>query len=85
LTDKLDDYEYLKTNMPEVQEASSINGTVFGIFRARDTMRTSVTIRTDWLENLGLEMPKDTNDLLEVARAFTEKDPDGNGADDTYG
>jgi len=85
LTDKLDDYEYLKTNMPEVQEASSINGKVFGIFRARDTMRTSVTIRTDWLENLGLEMPKDTNDLLEVARAFTEKDPDGNGADDTYG
>ena len=85
LTDKLDDYEYLKTTLPEVQEASSINGTVYGIFRMRDTMRTSVTIRTDWLENLGLAMPETTDDLYEVAKAFTERDPDGNGQNDTYG
>ncbi|GGF37138.1 lipoprotein LipO [Microbacterium sorbitolivorans] len=85
LTDKLDDYEYLKTTFPEVEKASSVNGSVYGIFRMRDTMRTSVTIRTDWLENLGLDMPETTEDLYNVAKAFTEQDPDGNGQDDTYG
>lgn len=85
LTDYLADYPNLNTNLPEVQKASSINGKVYGIFRARDTMRTSVMVRADWLENLGLEMPETTDDLLEVAKAFTEKDPDGNGQNDTYG
>lgn len=41
-------------------------------------------IRKDWLENLGLEMPTTADELLEVARAFTFNDPDGNGENDTY-
>lgn len=41
-------------------------------------------IRVDWLDNLGLEMPTTMEELLEVARAFTFNDPDGNGVDDTY-
>lgn len=41
-------------------------------------------IRKDWLENLNLEMPTTMDELLEVARAFTFNDPDGNGEDDTY-
>ena len=42
-------------------------------------------IRTDWLDNLGLEVPETMEDLIEVIRAFTFDDPDQNGADDTYG
>ncbi|KAF2413636.1 ABC transporter substrate-binding protein [Microbacterium sp. B35-04] len=85
LTEYLDDYENLKTTFPEVQRASSVNGKVYGIFRARDVMREAVIIRKDWLENVGLELPETTEDLYEIAKAFTEDDPDGNGADDTYG
>lgn len=85
LTDYLDDYPNLKSAFPEVQAAASVNGDVYGIFRARDVMRTAVIIRKDWLANVGLEVPKTTDDLYEVAKAFTEQDPDGNGADDTYG
>ena len=85
LTDHLDDYPNLKTTFPEVQEASSINGKVYGIFRARDVMRAAVIVRKDWLEKLGLDLPKTTDDLYEVAKAFTENDPDGNGQKDTYG
>ena len=85
LTDYLPDYPNLNTTLPEVQKNASINGKVYGIFRMRDTMRTSVMVRADWLENLGLEMPKTTEDLYNVAKAFTEQDPDGNGQDDTYG
>ena len=85
LTDKLDAYPNLKTTFPAVQQAASINGKVYGIFRLRDTMRESVIVRADWLKKLGLEMPKTTDDLLKVAQAFTEQDPDGNGKNDTYG
>ncbi|THV32867.1 extracellular solute-binding protein [Glycomyces buryatensis] len=79
------DYPNLVTENPEVQEASSVNGKVYGVYRARDVIRHSVIIRADWLENLGMDLPETTDDLYELARAFTEDDPDGNGENDTYG
>lgn len=42
-------------------------------------------IRQDWLETLGLDVPTTAAELMEVARAFTYEDPDGNGKDDTWG
>ncbi|MDD9271574.1 extracellular solute-binding protein [Paenibacillus sp. GCM10023248] len=42
-------------------------------------------VRTDWLNKLGLSEPKSMKDVLAVAEAFTKKDPDGNGKDDTFG
>ena len=41
-------------------------------------------IRTDWLENLGMEMPTTKEELIEYAKACTFNDPDGNGQDDTW-
>lgn len=45
----------------------------------------SLWIRQDWLDTLGLQVPKTVDELKEVARAFVEKDPDGNGKADTIG
>ncbi|MFV0342446.1 MAG: extracellular solute-binding protein [Anaerocolumna sp.] len=42
-------------------------------------------VRKDWLDNLGLGIPTTYDEYVEVLRAFTEDDPDGNGIDDTYG
>lgn len=42
-------------------------------------------IRADWLETLGLEAPETLEEAREVWRAFTFKDPDGNGKHDTCG
>lgn len=42
-------------------------------------------IRKDWLDKLGLQMPNTVEEFKAVAKAFTEKDPDGNGKNDTYG
>jgi putative aldouronate transport system substrate-binding protein len=44
-----------------------------------------LVIRKDWLDKLGLKVPTTIDELYAVARAFTTKDPDGNGKDDTYG
>lgn len=47
--------------------------------------REGLVIRKDWLDKLELEVPTTPEELLAVATAFTEQDPDGNGKNDTYG
>jgi putative aldouronate transport system substrate-binding protein len=45
----------------------------------------SYYVRKDWLDKLGLPIPKTYEDMIETMKAFTFKDPDGNGKQDTYG
>ena len=49
------------------------------------TADSAIWIRKDWLDALGMEVPKTTAQLLEVARAFTYNDPDKNNLNDTIG
>ena len=42
-------------------------------------------IRQDWLDKLNLQRPKTMDDVLNIARAFKDKDPDGNGQNDSLG
>ncbi len=44
-----------------------------------------VAYRQDWLTKLGLPIPEKLDECAEAMRAFTKKDPDGNGKADTYG
>ncbi len=48
-------------------------------------MLVSLFARKSWLEKFGFNLPKDWNEMLEIADAFTFLDPDGNGKDDTVG
>lgn len=44
--------------------------------------------RGDWIENLGIaeeDLPKTVDEFVDLMYRFTKEDPDGNGADDTYG
>lgn len=41
--------------------------------------------RQDWLEKVGLPMPRTTDELYTAIKAFVEQDPDGNGKKDTVG
>src|SRR5665811_1513692 len=41
-------------------------------------------INSSWLKKLNLEMPKTTDDILKVYRAFRDNDPNGNGKKDEY-
>ena len=43
-------------------------------------MDRGLLIRKDWLDILGLEMPNNTDDLMDVIKAFTEQDPGEVGA-----
>jgi putative aldouronate transport system substrate-binding protein len=64
----------------------TLNDKMYGLPQPGALPRTdALVIRQDWLTKLGLEMPKTLEDVMTVAKAFTEKDPDGNGKKDTYG
>lgn len=62
------------------------NGKMYGLADPGALPHTDgLVIRKDWLDKLGLKPPTTTAEFLEVAKAFTEQDPDGNGKADTYG
>jgi putative aldouronate transport system substrate-binding protein len=44
-----------------------------------------IWIRTDWMKRLNIPEPKTLQDVLAISEAFTQKDPDGNGKNDTFG
>lgn len=46
---------------------------------------SSLWIRKDWLDKLGLEAPTTLDEFQAVAVAFATQDPDGNGVNDTFG
>ncbi|MFG1819951.1 extracellular solute-binding protein [Kribbella sp. NPDC049174] len=85
LTGKLDKYPNLKPADEQTAKNSMTNGKTYGIYRIRPLLRSGIVIRKDWLAKLGLKEPQTTEDLYNVAKAFTERDPDGNGKKDTYG
>ena len=45
----------------------------------------NVIYNTQWLENLGAEVPETLDEFIDLMYRFTFEDPDGNGVDDTYG
>lgn len=62
-----------------------IDGKVYAVPKAPGIPSMTIWIRKDWLDNLKLEVPKTIDEFFEVARAFTEDDPDRNGQNDTIG
>ena len=71
---------------PQMQKIATISGKRYVLQeKAGLNKRQGLFIRKDWLDKLGLKEPKTLDDFYTVAKAFTEKDPDGDGKKDTYG
>ncbi|MFC9708766.1 extracellular solute-binding protein [Paenibacillus sp. NPDC056933] len=68
-------------------DAATIDGKLMAIPETASSIETAqyLWIRTDWLERLKLRPPETMADVLEISKAFTVRDPDGNGLQDTYG
>ncbi len=81
----LDQYPNLAKKSKAVNNNISVDGKVYGIWRWRTLARAGIILRKDWLDKLGMAMPKTTDDVYKMAWAFTYKDPDGNGKQDTFG
>ncbi|WP_282938601.1 extracellular solute-binding protein [Paenibacillus sp. RC67] len=82
----LKDYPLISKFMnPTIMNNASYFGKTYGIYWERPQSRQGIQFRKDWLNRLGLQEPKSMEDLYEVLQAFTYRDPDGNGKQDTYG
>ena len=78
-------YPNLSTIRPDVAASLSVDGHLIAIPRVRAVGRYGLCYRTDWAEKLGLKEPATPQDVYDMLYAFTCKDPDGNGIDDTIG
>lgn len=73
-------------NMSDLAKAFlTVDGKIIACPAIAGEQKYSFMIRKDWLQKLNLSMPTNDEDLLNVMRAFTFNDPDGNGINDTYG
>ena len=81
------EYEKLLEKYPQLRKVGTkSDGKLYEIGKINEPHLQSVAfIRMDWLKKLNLEVPKTTDELLVVLKAFVEQDPDGNGKKDTYG
>ncbi|WP_248925053.1 extracellular solute-binding protein [Paenibacillus hamazuiensis] len=81
------EYQKLLEKYPQLRKiGTKPDGKLYEIGKINEPHLQSVAfIRMDWLKKLKLEVPKTTDELLVVLKAFVEQDPDGNGKKDTYG
>jgi putative aldouronate transport system substrate-binding protein len=69
-----------------LRKLGTFNDKLYALYEATPlNKRQGVYIRKDWLDKLGLAAPTTLDEFLNVARAFTAQDPDGDGKNDTYG
>ena len=76
----------LHYNDPLALSLVTFDGSLYGLPEPPPLpRREGLVIRKDWLDKLGLAVPTSPEELMAVAVAFTEQDPDGNGKKDTFG
>lgn len=69
-------WDVVKANDPTGQ------GKIYYVPNVLGYVREVTMIRKDWLDKLGLPMPKTQDDYVKVLEAFRDKDPNGNGKKD---
>lgn len=73
----------LEENPQAKNEIQLIDGSIpiFGVMQLEPVLgaNTGFMIRQDWLDRLGLDMPKTIDDWYTVLKAFKEQDANGNG------
>lgn len=78
--------EVYNSEGPGILQSATFDGHLMAVPYADASVESThyLWIRQDWLDKLQLDPPKTMQDLLNIADAFTTRDPDGNGKDDTY-
>ncbi|AOZ93096.1 extracellular solute-binding protein [Paenibacillus crassostreae] len=81
----LEEFPNLNKMKPEILNNTKVEGMLYSLYIGRPLARQGMIYRKDWADKLGLSAPANTDELFEMAKAFTEQDPDGNGQKDTTG
>jgi len=85
-TPYLEEMTQTTANMSDLSRTFfTVDGKIVACPGIAGDQKWSFCVRKDWLGNLGLSTPTNDSEFLDMLRAFTYNDPDGNGEDDTYG
>lgn len=73
--------------LPEVTwKGSSFMGKIYGVPYPIQPVNGQLGMyRKDWAQKLGVDNPKNANDVMRMFVAFAQEDPDGSGKKDTWG
>lgn len=88
LTDRIKDYPNLVSNISKEQYGDTMlleDGRIYGIPRPNSYDKWGFMINKKWLDKVGKDVPATVDEFIDVCRAFTNGDPDGNNQNDTYG
>jgi putative aldouronate transport system substrate-binding protein len=81
----LKEYRNLSAQNQQFFDNIKVNGKLYGVPIFSEIARAAIVFRKDWLDGLGLKVPKTIDDWYTVTKAMTLNDPDKNGKNDTYG
>lgn len=83
---KMPNYSMLLEKYPIMKKTATVDGKMVFFTKFSNILPNhTIVIRKDWLDNLGMELPTTPEELYDIIYAFTYNDPDGNGANDTWG
>ncbi len=83
--DALKEYPNLAILPKELWDNVKIKGKIYGVPRSRYFTSSSLPYRRDWAKKLGLQQPTNADEFRQFLTAFTTKDPDGDGQQNTWG
>ncbi|WP_100406455.1 extracellular solute-binding protein [Bacillus solitudinis] len=81
----LNEYENLRKLDSKTLTTTLVDEKLYTLYQGRPVSRQGIIYRKDWADNLKLTAPRSTEEFLEMARAFTEDDPNQSGKADTIG
>lgn len=77
--DGLKEFPNLARIAPSVWQNSRFQGKILGVPRSRTELGDVMMYRKDWADKLGLGIPQNPNEYMQMLMAFTKGDPTGTG------
>ncbi|CAM3939211.1 extracellular solute-binding protein [Cohnella lubricantis] len=81
----LSEFPNLSKLKPQILDNTKVDGKLYSLYIGRPLARQGLIYRKDWADKLNLKAPETVDEVVAMAKAFTENDPDGNGQPDTIG
>lgn len=81
----LAEFPNLNKLKPLILNNTKVDGKLYSLYIGRPLARQGIIYRKDWADQLGLKTPETVDEVIAMAKAFTEKDPDGDKQANTIG
>ncbi|NIK24477.1 putative aldouronate transport system substrate-binding protein [Paenibacillus lupini] len=81
----LSEFPNLNKLKPLILNNTKVDGKLYSLYIGRPLARQGIIYRKDWADSLGLKTPETVDEVIAMAKAFTEQDPDGDKKANTIG